>query len=72
VSKPFISSEALAAIIIALLSLAVAAWSDYSHNDKEIASRVTAVETQQKGDHEGIQRVESKVDRLVEWALGKQ
>lgn len=67
-----LSSEALAAIIIALLSLALSAYAGYSHNDKDISNRVTAIETQQKNDGATIQRVESKVDQLVAWALGKK
>lgn len=59
-------------IIIALLSLAVSGFAAYSHNDKEIASRVTAVETQQKNDHEGIKELNEKVDRLLIWALGSK
>jgi hypothetical protein len=60
----------IAAILIALLSMLVSAFTGYSHNDKDIASRISVVETQQKGDHEGIQRVETKVDRLLDWAIG--
>lgn len=66
-------------IVIAVLSLAMSAWVSYAHNDKDLTSRVTAVETQQKNDHEGMQRVDGKLDKLdekvnklVEWALGKQ
>lgn len=69
----------LAAIIIAIVSALLSGWVGYSHNDKEISNRVVAVETQQKNDHEGITRVEgkvdkvdSKVDRLVEWAFGSK
>lgn len=62
----------IATIVIALLSLAVSAFVSYTHNDKEMASRIAVVETQQKNDHDGINRVEVKVDKLLDWALGKQ
>lgn len=67
-----LSSEALVAILVALLSLAVSAYAGYAHNDKDISNRVSVIETQQKNDGATIQRVEGKVDRLVEWALGKK
>lgn len=74
-----LTPEIVVTIVIALLSLVLSAYAGYSHNDKEITSRVVAVETQQKNDHDAINRVEGKVDkvdgkldRLVEWALGKK
>lgn len=53
-------------IVIALLSLAVSAYAGYSHNDKELAQRISVVETQQKNDGKGLERIENKVDRLLE------
>jgi hypothetical protein len=71
-------SSHLVAIVMAILSLMVSGFVGYSHNDKDLAQRVTAVETQQKNDHEGINRVDesihrvdAKVDKLLDWALGK-
>lgn len=61
----------IVAVVIALLSLIVSGYASYSHNDKEISNRVTAVEVQQRNDTDGIKRVEGKVDRLLDWALGK-
>jgi hypothetical protein len=61
-----------------LVATGISAYANYTHNDKAIAERLTAVEVQQKNDQTSIQRVEvkmdridSKLDRLVEWALGK-
>jgi hypothetical protein len=67
-----LSAEAYVAIVIALLSLFLSAFVGYSHNDRDISNRVSVIETQQKNDGATIQRVESKVDRLVEWALGSK
>lgn len=74
-----LTADILVPVILALGSLLLSGYAAYSHNDKEISNRVTAVETQQKNDHEGIQRVETqlekvdgKIDRLVEWALGSK
>ena len=54
----------LAAVAIAVLSFLVSAYVGYSHNDKETASRISVVETQQKNDGATIQRIEGKVDTL--------
>lgn len=58
-------------LILAGVSLIVSAYAGYNHNDKAMEHRVTTIEVQQKNDASTIQRVESKVDKLVEWALGK-
>ena len=67
----------LAAVIIAVVSFLVTAYASYAHNDKDITSRVVAVEVKQTNDHDAIIRIEAKqdktndkLDRLVEWALG--
>lgn len=76
-----LSTEALVAILVALLSLILSAYTGYSSNDKDMSNRMTAVETKQKSDREqyaesiqhvekAVLRVDSKVDRLIEWALG--
>jgi len=49
-------SEAIAALVIALLSLALSAYAGYTHNDKEVSNRVTAIETQQVNDTKAIER----------------
>ena len=65
------SPDVMVAIVLALLSLAVAAYGGYARNDKGIAERLTGVEVQQRNDAERVQRIEAKLDRLMDWALGK-
>lgn len=67
----------LVAVILALLSLVVAGFSGYSHNDKDLTSRIVKVETRQDGMDRSLDRVESKldevnrkVDRLMELMIG--
>jgi len=59
------------AIGIAMLSLLLAGWAGYAHNDKEISNRVAVVETQQKNDSDRLQRMEAKIDRLIEWMANR-
>lgn len=51
-------------MIPVLITLGVSGWVGYSHNDKEITNRVTAVETQQKADDKRLERIEVAVDRV--------
>lgn len=51
-------------ILLFLAGLAAASFTGYSKNDKDVNSRVTAVEVQQKNDGESIHRIEGKVDRV--------
>lgn len=79
-SNPAIQTvKALVPIILALIALLSSAFANYSHDDKKLGERVTAVEVQQRNDTQSINRVEGKVDkldakldRLVEWAFGKR
>lgn len=51
---------------IALLSLVISAWTGYTSSDKELNRRITTVETQQKNDGSRLERIENKVDRILE------
>lgn len=53
-------------VVLALASFAISAFAAYSGNDKVLTSRVTAVETQQLNDTRRLERIEDKVDRLLE------
>lgn len=57
-------------LLPALIAAGLSLVAGYFHNDKDLTSRVTAVETQQKNDHEAIVHTSEQVDKLVEWALG--
>jgi hypothetical protein len=54
------------AIVVALVSLALSGYASYSHNDKDLTGRIIAVETQQKNDDSRLERIEQKVDRLLD------
>ena len=53
-------------IAIATASLAASAFANYNSTDKETASRISIVETQQKNDGQRLERIEGKIDRLLE------
>lgn len=57
------------------IALATAGWlgsatNSYFHNDSDLKSAITALQVQQKNAAESTIRIESKVDRLTEWAMG--
>ena len=56
--------------IVLFLSLLVSGFAAYSHNDKELSNRVTAVEAVQKEQKDNtekrLDRIENKIDRLIE------
>jgi hypothetical protein len=53
-------------ITISLGGFAISAFASYSHNDKDLTSRITAVETRQEDDRAALRRIELKVDRIYE------
>lgn len=59
-------------LILAGSSLMFGAYNAYHLTDKTNEHRLTALEVKQEKDSESLHRVEFKVDKLVEWALGKQ
>ena len=61
----------LVTVALALASLLFAAWTGYSSNDKTMAQRISTLETQQRNDTAAIIRVETKLDRLIEWTRGR-
>jgi hypothetical protein len=61
-----------AAIIISLLSLLCAGAAAYYNNDKQIEHRLSVVETKTDSDQHQLDHIQVQVDKLVEWALGKQ
>lgn len=52
-------------ITLALLSLAVAAYTGYNSNDKDLTSRVVALEVEQSHSQKAVERIEQKVDRIL-------
>jgi hypothetical protein len=53
-------------LAMAGLSLVVSGWVNYSSNDKITIGRVVAVETQQKNDGQRLERIENKLDKILE------
>lgn len=60
------------AVILAGLSFLASFYVEYTHNDKATAQRVTALEVHQVDDNKKLEHIESQVDKLVDWALGKR
>lgn len=58
------------ALILSAASLGWAGYTNYTHNDKELAQRITAVEAHRADDTQRLDRVETKLDKLLDWALG--
>lgn len=59
------------ALILAGLSALGTLYLEYSHNDRELTQRVSALEQHKTDESSRLDRIENKVDKLVEWALGK-
>lgn len=58
-------------LISAAISLTVAVYMQYNHNDRDIIQRVSALESHHADDTSRLDRIENKLDQLVTWALGK-
>lgn len=57
-------------IAIALTSLAISGYGEYAHNDKDLTSKVAALEAHRQDDKSQLTHIQTQVDKLVEWALG--
>jgi len=57
-------------ISLALASLAISAFSSYADNDKDLTSRIIAVETRQETDHEMLRDMKVKIDRIYDRVAG--
>ena len=53
-------------VLLVVASLVLSGYVAYTNNDKAITGRVIAVETQQKNDGSRLERIEAKLDRLLE------
>lgn len=53
-------------IALALVSLLVSGWVSYNNTDRITASRIAVVETQQHNNERRLERIENKVDRLLD------
>lgn len=53
-------------VALAIFSLAVSSFVGYSNNDKAISERVSVVETQQRNDGARLERIERKLDSVLD------
>lgn len=60
------------ALILAGLSAAGTLYIEYTHNDRDNAQRISALEAHRADDAGKIDHIQSQVDKLVDWAMGKQ
>lgn len=60
------------AIILALVSLIGTGYVEYTHTDRETVQRVSALETHKTDTDRRLDRIEEKIDKLIEWAIGEK
>lgn len=58
------------ALVLAGLSALGTVYIQMTHNDKENAVRISALEAHRTDGDARIDHIQSQVDKLVEWALG--
>lgn len=58
-------------ILPIVLSALVAGASTYFHNDRDLVQRVSVLESHRQDDSQHLDRIESKLDKLVDWTRGK-
>lgn len=56
----------LVPIVLSIISMLGSSLVVYTNNDKAISNRLTTVETQQDADSARLERMENKLDRLIE------
>jgi hypothetical protein len=60
------------AVVIAILGYVATGFMAYNHEDKSVNSRLTALEVHQADDSSRLERVENKIDRMLEALTGKR
>jgi len=63
---PSFFREWMFALFLFIAGILVTSVSGYFHNDKDIAQRVTIVETKVDNADRRLERMESKLDRIIE------
>ena len=56
----------LVPIVLSIISMLGCTLVMYTNNDKAISNRLTTVETQRDADSARLERMENKLDRLIE------
>lgn len=57
--------------VIAGLSMLGTVYTSITHNDKDLSSRVTALEAHREDDSQKLDHIQQQLDRLVTSVLGK-
>lgn len=65
-------SQNAVALILAGLSLLGTLFIEFTHSDRENTGRISRLEAHREDDAIKIDHIQSQVDKLVEWALGKK
>lgn len=68
-----LSPEWIVPLMIAIASFAISGYVAYAHNDRDLNSRISVVEQQQKSDSQPggrLDRIENKVDKVLEKMAG--
>jgi hypothetical protein len=60
------------AVILAIFGYVATGFMAYTHEDKAMNSRVTALEVHQADDSNRLERVENKIDRMFEAVTGRK
>ena len=58
------------ALAVSGLSMLGTIYTQYSHDSSVVIQRISILETHQDDTSRRLDRIESKLDRVVEWALG--
>lgn len=61
----------LATLLVAIVSLLLSGFVGYTSTKDDDHQRIMKVETEQKNDHEAIQRIDANTTRITEYLLGK-
>lgn len=64
------NSSSWIAIGLALLSLASTIYMQATHNDRENAQKISALESHRADDNSRLDRIESKLDHVIDWMVG--
>ena len=57
---------------IAALALVFSLLVEYTHNDKDNANRISALESHRADDKGQLDHIQQQVDKLVDWVIGKK
>jgi len=65
-TQPSLPKSIWVTIVIALLSLVMSGYNGYNNNDRANVQRITAVEAKQTNSDQRLDRIENKLDQILE------